>query len=441
MSLLVKISNLVLFVIVANVWGAIKSELSKRDQKGLMSWSAYLITTTIVDVLGFFILIWLMSRFFSIELAGLFLVAASVWIIMTGFMWALMGTPRGAWRTRYIWAAKEFTSTHIVLSTILSLVNILASLAFAALAYNLIFRYTIPSEYTTLLAFQYTLIFVFLRDVVVSSPIEIGTLLSENLDEDTRTRTLIGNTGLLGIKAFFFALLLWSLGSASTGYQITSGSIQLTISPVVLVVLVASFMFFYFLPSLAGSQRAKRWREHLLKKRQAWLEELLNILDFPTPSLYISKLEQLQVKIDEDKAQFIENDWMVKQGIEFDQVNNLEEIDLEKHDLAQVYFKSRQLDSRFQYVDFLKGLSEEIQESISQFKGRSTETKLITKARAYADAYRARKDEFAKAIILERNAKPSLLVGLTFVLSPIAAQILSELAKWVWTTMLQAAGS
>lgn len=439
MSNLAKVGSVITLVIANLVFYQIREALNKKDYKGQISWSTYLIVQTFFELFLFFFLVWVLSRFFSIRLIGLFLAVVFIWLIFTAFIWALLGSPRGVWRSRYLLAFFEYQMTHSVFTLLIIGIYYIIGISYTIIAYNIIFHQTIPSLTATILAFRYTLFLIF-AGLILLFPFDLAVLISQNIDENTRIRGLIGNLGFLGIKTIYLVVLFWSIGYAGMGFKITVGEFNFTISPELIIIVVAFFIIFYFLPYLAGSQRAKKWREQLLEKRLVWLGEVLDILERPTPSLYTSKLKRLQAKIDSEKKHFVEEDWMVKRGEEFDQVETLDEIDTAEHDLAQLYYKARQLDSRFMYLDYLKNLFGEISECIAEFTRSKGEAKLTSKARAYADAYRIRKNELTESLIQEEKTKPVLWVGLTVIFSPIVAQILSEFGKWIWATMLQAAG-
>ncbi len=55
-------------------------------------------------------------------------------------------------------------------------------------------------------------------------------------------------------------------------------------------------------PYVIGWQQRKKLRELILKKQQDIIDELLNILEFPTPSIYVSELQKFYKIIEDDKT-------------------------------------------------------------------------------------------------------------------------------------------
>jgi hypothetical protein len=443
-SLLLKVVIFLGFLLVYVAWVVISYLLNNRLQKDLIRGNAFLASelNLLSSSLGLFAFIWILSGFFSIQLVGLFLLLAHVGFLITGVLWAFLGSPLVAWGPRAIWAGSEFGVKQSAVMIVLLGVSVIVLIGYPVAAGIIFFGGVISSEQATLSVFRLTLVGMVLSGLTIMLPLLVGVLQSKNLDEDTRTRLFITQGGNMASYALYLSLILWSFGRITAkGFQLKIGTIPLTISPILLIILAAFFLFAFLLPYLAGSQQAKRWRSQLLRKQQAWLDELLDVLEFPTPNLYVPKLEQLQAKVEGGAKAFVGDDSMLILAEEFDQVKTLDEVDPQSHSMFLAYKKSRQLDPRMRHLDFLVELQEEVRESIAQLSDLADDAQLTKKASGYADAYRARRDVIDKAIEAQKKAKPPVWAALAFLLSPVLGQVLSEFGKSIWTVFSQALGS
>jgi hypothetical protein len=243
-------------------------------------------------------------------------------------------------------------------------------------------------------------------------------LISSNMNHDTRNVLIIVQFGYLTAISLFLTIVLGILGFGGEDLALPIGDITLPISLELLFMMFLLFVVALLVPYRSGWERGKRWREQLLKKKQTRLDELLDILDFPTPSLYVPKLQQVLKGIESDKI-------IAEQGEEISRLEDLCDDD------------TRELDPRLGYSDFLKKLQDRIKENIAQFEALKDDEDLLTKrASIYVEAYRIRKDEIAKAIEMERQAKPQLWITLAVILTPI----LLEFIRLIMPVLMQSVG-
>lgn len=156
----------------------------------------------------------------------------------------------------------------------------------------------------------------------------------------------------------------------------------------------------------------------LLEKERSWLDELLDVLDFPTPGLYVPKLQKILDGIKDD-------DTIFGQDGELDRIEPLYEAE------------ALRLDPRFCYSDFLIRLEDRIAEKIDQFeelKGNKEEIKET--AHIYAEAYRLRRDEIVERIEVEGQFRPKFWIAL--ILTPILGQILASLINLILKAIIEA---
>jgi hypothetical protein len=266
----------------------------------------------------------------------------------------------------------------------------------------------------------------------------MGVLLSRNLDRQTAKSVFISQFGIISINGIWLSSLFLFLSDRYTFLKDwTSNFYLLTLS-----LLIPFYIIFLLIPFLEGLRRAEKQREILYEIRQKWLDRVSDILEVPTPSLYIPKLELLLRELADEKTAFIENDEMIKQLIKWDEekVPNVEDKPLDKSQIMhEACLKSKELDPRFQHLDFLESLRIYVEECISQLKitSQKGDTELVATASIYSTVYHSQKDEITKIIEVDRQTKPGWTVALatiittfiTLVLTPVLNNIGNFIAK------------
>ena len=369
-----------------------------------------------VNLLGFLAVIWIFSGLFDPALIWQILLGGLMMAIVAGTLWSFLGFPSDPWKTQIILTFRDFERKGSSICGMMKATGFVAAIGYLFLASAFYFRFRMDSDKFMAAFLGWTLFVITLTGLFVALPPIMGALLSKNLDRDSRDILQIILFSYLGIVFFYLLLILWSFDKGGFGlYSIgdveRSGGIPLNISPVFLGTAISLLLFAFVIPYLSGWMRAKRHAETLLEREISWINRLLNVLEFPTPSLYVSKLEDVLSDIGKDK--------MVS--------------DPEDDETSLTTLRERDLhlvDPRLRYEAFLRDLQDRIVENIKQFEElKEDEEKLMGRARIYAQAYRIRKDEIARSIEKERNIKPKLLIILIFVLAPILTQIISKLSE------------
>ncbi len=158
----------------------------------------------------------------------------------------------------------------------------------------------------------------------------------------------------------------------------------------------------------------------LLEKERSWLEELLDVLDFPTPSLYVPKLQKILDEIKDDET-------ISGQDREFDRIESIYGVGVIR------------LDSRFRYRDFLTRQQDRIAEKINQFEELGDQMEEIKEnARIYAEAYQLRRDEIVSMIESEGQFRPKFWIALAIILTPVLGQILASMINLILKAMIDA---
>ena len=367
-----------------------------------------------VNLLGFLAVVWIFSGLFDPALIWQILLGGLMMAVVAGTLWSFLGFPSDPWKTQIILTFRDFERKGALICGMMKATGFVAAIGYLFLASAFYFRFRMDSDKFMAAFLGGTLFVITLTGLFVALPPIMGALLSKNLDRDSRDMLQIILFSYLGIVFFYLLLILWSFDIGGFClHDMGEVGIPLNISPIFLGTAISLLLFAFVIPYLSGWMRAKRHSETLLEREISWIDRLLNVLEFPTPSLYVSKLEDVLSDIGKDKTVS----------------------DPEDDETALTTLRERDLhlvDPRLRYEVFLRDLQDRIVENIRQFDElKEDEDKLMGRARIYAQAYRIRKDEIARSIEKERNIKPKLLIILIFVLAPILTQILSIISEAV----------
>lgn len=376
------------------------------------------IATLSINFLGFFTLMWLLSGFFDILLVGQFLIGGVLMIAISAVLWSLAGFPTKPWVAQLVLEIEDFNRKCPNLSLLIRAVGLLAVLLFASIATVFYFRLYLSTEISMVDFLKFAFISIFLVGLLVTLPPIWSAMISKNLDGRTRELFLIFQFGHLGLSGLYSGLILWIFGIGSFSRSVSMGDIKFPISIHSLGIAMFLFVLAIILPYVSGSKRASMWKIALLDKERRWLDELLEVLDYPTPDLYVPKLRKILNEINDDNRVSCQED-------KFDRIR-------------PIYgAEALRLDPRFRYRDFSMKIREKIAETIAQFEYLDdNEEKLKENARIYTEAYRLRRDEIVSMIEREGQFKPRFWIALAIILTPVLGQILASLINWILKAMI-----
>ncbi len=368
-----------------------------------------------MNLLGFLSYCWILSGLYDFKSVELFLLYGFLASAVTIILWASLGVPLDNLWLRLVDSFSVSRQKSCISPQIEKSICFIAIITYAAISSAFYLR-SVESEGGTLYLLKSAFVLIFLVDLAITLPSIIIKLMSIYIDHDTRNLFLILQFGYLSINALLISVILWVFGVSREVLDVSS-LFQL----IIILLLVLTFLF----PYLSGWQREKKWRELLLTTRHAWIEELLDICEFPTPSLYPSRLKTFFDKIKDYKDNF-ERDALIK--------NNKKYIrDIKTKSCRNIYDVAiRRNDPCTSHQDFLNKFQENLQEFSTQIETLKADQAEITKlGGTYANLYRTRKDEIAKMIETERNSKPLLWIGLTSFLTTILAALLTQIGAWL----------
>ena len=442
MSLLLKIVVFIVFLVFLSGFYIGSFLFSRRIQRLLSEGRLFLLgqVMLLASVFSLFSFVWLLSGFFSWRLTLFFVLAAEVGGVVTGVLWRFMGSTDLPWAASSTWTGAEIAIRHPWLPQILGIVSALVLLAYPIACGFEFFSHEVPSPDVTVAIFRFTLIALFLPGLLITLPTIVSMLSSRNLDEGTRLRVLLAQGGGLFSNALVIALVLWSFGIVSKGYNFDLGGIPLTASPMLGLVVFVYFAATFLLPFYMGTAQAKKWRLSLLHKQKSWLEKMVEALDFPAPAQFDSKLRQLSLDLSNEANQIRETDKMVSLGKEFDEIDSREEVPAMAIPLWEAYHRSRDLEPRFTYMDFLSKLQGEIEQARGELEKVDGDDSKLKRAADFRARYHSENEKIRQNEKTEEKTRPLAIPGLATLAGCIASPLLGELSQWIWKIFLARLG-
>jgi tetratricopeptide (TPR) repeat protein len=378
-----------------------------------------IISICLINLLGFLAFSWILCGLFDFFALFLFLALCIVVLVIIGSIYALLGLPDNAWLERLSIKLAASLQDRRSLDKSISILSILAAICYLLAPTIFYFRYEMHSEESMLFYLRIFFLIIFFVGLVVTLPVAISLLSSVDLDKDTRNMLLIIQFAYISINSIYLSLILWVFGF---------GIELLSISPILLGIMIFSFLFAFLLPYLSGWEREKRWRDSILKKQLFWTENIKNVLVVPTSRLYVPKLQRINREINSERSNFERKS------------DRIDDIQKNRNDLNKLSISApdpMQSDPKSVYLYFLKSLQWEIQEIIELFEASGEDSKTIENAKIYSELYMSRKGEILDLINANRNSKPILWIGLTFILTPFLATIIGYISNEIGPKLIQ----
>ena len=297
-----------MFLTVFVVWTGALYFFTKKSIKNAISGKTFLIDqfSILLGVVLFFLQIYLLSGFFNLSLVILLFLGSELSVIVRSILWGLFGSSSSKWGRSLFLSGADFGLKHRWLMysvSMLSSLILLGSIILCGKAY-----FTIPpGELLTTLIFQYILIGLLFGSYPSTITFIISILVSENIDEEARTRLFVNKLSELIPTALYISLAFWAFSSAGSKTMFSISQFSIKLSTQLFIILMGFFFFTVLLPYLIGTQRAKKWNVFLLEKRISWVDKLLDIFDLPSHFLYIPRLTQFRNDLNNEINEVLPN--------------------------------------------------------------------------------------------------------------------------------------
>lgn len=377
------------------------------------------------NLLGFLALAWLFSGLYDFKSTKLILIYVLLIIAITPIFWTSLGLPmEDIWHRlvkAFTISRKNLSFFHMINKKLCILAIIIYLIISIIFSLRMVNSDMAISEMSMVLLLKLALVLILLVNLAASLPYIVNILLSVRIDHDTRNILLILQFGYLCLNALLLSAVLWIFGISHS---------VLSISPFFLGIMILLIVLLFLFPYFSGWQREKRWHELLLRIRLEWIDELLDIFEFPNPSQYSAKLQRLSLRIEDSIRLHEENEtvWL----------SNAIDKDSKAKKREAIYEHALERNEPYScHQDFLRKIHENIIECITQLGALSDDDDLLKFGRAYAELYRQRRTAISEMMEQEKNTKPLLWIGLTFGLTSIAATVLTLIGERLGPTLIE----
>jgi membrane protein YqaA with SNARE-associated domain len=435
---MLKVLLYVFFLVAYVCWALACAKSLKKVQSDLLGGKSFWSSEVILleSLAGFFGFIYLLSGLWSLKLVLLIFIASHLGGLVAWALGSILGAQTKDAGIRTLWAGKEIDIKHPIAMITLSGICGVLSLSYPVVAGVIFFRHPWGSPVLQSQVVKSTLLLLNLSGYLLLVIVNGSMLASENLDDDTRQRIFINQLVGLIPAAIYVALAFWAFGLG--GSPLALGFLGIpaqTISLQTLLLLLFLFAATVLIPYLAGTQRARRKSLELLGKVKGLVAELEDILESPTASLYVDKLNELHNKVIKTQSQFTDDDAML--AYEVNARQNPDKVPEADKSLVAGIEKTRDLDARFRFLEDLGKLENEIETIVADLQKR-TETTIEDAARHWAEKFKGRKEELGKTIETASSKKPFITASAGALVSTIVLTILGEVAKTAWHWIMQA---
>lgn len=389
----------------------------------------------------FFGFTWMLSGFFSLWLVLLLFVAMELGPLLTGIAWALLGSPQIPWSQQLTWEGAQLSVRHPWLKWILFTTGLLIGIGFPISAGITYFSNTIPSPEGTLAIFRTVIVWFLLLGFFLGLQMSTLTLVSESIHEDTRARVLVNSLSRFLLTGLWVSLTLWAFGIPGPGEEFLVGGVTLTLSPVVILALIAFYLAAYIGPYVAGVQRAKTLHKSLHEKELGWLRSLVEIMELPAKrGDLVESLDRLRERIGAESDAFVARRPGLQLARQVENGELLENATREETNLLKAYRDSREFDPRVEYLNATSKYEKDVQAIITNLQDAEDEATVKTLAGDYAKAFSQRRKALEEQGAKTEHSKPTLLLSIGVIVGPVATPALNQFGKWAIETITGAIG-
>jgi hypothetical protein len=380
------------------IWGGI--ELNKQVSRDVGKDSLFTNAEQILlSDAGLFAFIYLLSGMWNLRLVIVFVVAGLLSIIMARALKSLLGSEGDKVNAQLFATSGEVGMKLPPYAMAMFAVLLVAYVIVAGIIH---FRYPWGSPALVAASVKYTLLF-FIGTYPLLITAAIAIITSENLDEDTRQGIFITQMTALIPTGLFVALALWAFGVGGADLPVSFGNFTPSYSLRITLILIAYFGALILLPYFIGTQRGKRKRLALLHQRQEQMRTLADILEAPAAALYIPKITELRKQVAAERQKVKQDHQLML--LEDLKTTKPKEFPEAAVPLVDAYRRSRDLDPRCKFFDYLTKFGSQLKEIVDDLQARPPD-KMEEAASKWSKLYERSDAHLAKEIKRATSAKP-----------------------------------
>ena len=426
-----KLLTFILFLLVYAGWLALTYVLTQiLGKPGTRGARLFWVTEAMIvlSIVGPFLMIYLLSGLWSLQLVLIFLAAAQLGIGVGYLLNVWLGSSSERSRSRMWSAGVEIGFKHPFMVYAVYLPASLILVVYVVMGAVIHFRYPWNSQVLQVAAVKYTLIGVIFVPNIPQWTQMAMILASEDLDENTRQQVLINQLTGIAPTALFISLALWAFGVGSADLPITFATMAKSFSTRVTILVLAFPILLYMLPYLIGTQRGNRFRTKLLSKRSEFTAKLADILGTPLPARYVPDLTTLRGEVGTELQNIVEASPVL-------QLHAAKPEDIPPALAGGMYFveDSKTVDPRFRHLDELTKFQGELDDIVTDLQAKSA-IGVVREAERWSRKYENRKAELAHAMD-NHAAKPAVLLAVGTLFSALISSILSDVGKTAWSAI------
>ncbi len=374
---------------------------------------------------GFFGFIFILSGWWSWQLAAIFFVVTELASMIALLANAAMGTQSATTWLRSVWLGAEINARNAKLIKAVMLSTLVVYLAYPIAVGVTYFRHPLFSRSAQGSIVEYSLLLLVLGSYPFSMTSMIGLLSSKDLDEGTRHSIFINQISGSVPTALLVAVGFWVFRSGAAGFDLSIPGLSQSLSTRAVILIFLFLACTILVPYLLGAQRARRQRKDFLKQRSEYLDALGDILESPTRAFYVTKLTSLSAEIAKSRTTLINSDSALVTKQQIDGGAKLSGIEVL---LASAMSKTGYLDERFKFVEALERLETEIGEIVQDLQQRAPAT-LERAAEKWSRKFKTRKADLDQQINAGTAGKALITVGINTAATTVVSGVLSLVGK------------
>ena len=375
------------------------------------------------------IFVWILTGVFSTPILAVIVLATVLSALLSGLVRAITTVPGIDTSSGFLWLGGDPSNQLQQVSTFIFRIAIFIVFLFPIAAIAAYIHY----QNSPLLIPVVTQILFVASGLQVAFGMLSGMvgLLSENIDENARTDSFIGEIAKVPLLTATLAIGAWS---AVPGTPLALvGAFFSQVGPVPAAAgLALAAVLIGSIPYALGRIRSRRWRENLLTARKIWLTEIIGQLELSSHMDVFNVLRTTRDAVRSLVQPVIALDPRFSRMLVIDGGEQPKD-DAERFAYA-VYSRVRLTDPRLQHIAFMSYLGALSHSIASTIEETAPETRRAASAE-YADSLRRWSQDLDRLASSEKRASNGVLAVVGALIGGATAAFVAEAGRWAWAAV------
>lgn len=454
-AMLAKVAAYLAFLVVFGAWQygtlrilnlVFRASVDERKVRSFLLLQA----ATLLAWLGAFTEIWILSGYWDLRLAALFVLGSEAAILIGMTLTALSGGQPTKTSALSVGMQLGVGDGAMMSRLLYQLLPGLITLSYLVVCGILVFsrdRSELPEP-----VLQFTLLFIFLVPIGLHL-MRMRMIASPYLDRETRESTIVGEISGLVPNLLFLAILLASLNVADPGVQILD-STPISISLWTVLTLTLLFISRTLLPYLIGTAKARQYHEACIAERQALFSRTAEILERPTADAYADKLSDVQGTARQEFERLVERHPLLVLTEEDgdatdDPFERAPTTTLDRDIIAAMvnsnpafkgmenYFErswaqAQEVDPRFGQLTWLREFANSLEEAKTNLVSRPDRREREEAAAGWGMAFQKRKDDLRPEEHVQGKSRAPAISALFTLTGLVSSTFIDQFGGWLW---------